>query len=102
MRSKNPSYARILKAGSSCVLYFASKSSVTYSESDGTWINGLSRRSHRVESCANPSLALMWNAPLLPPLNVLFVVHETVLLPPMCRVNQPLGREPGDIESKFS
>ena len=59
MRSKNPSYARILKAGSSCVLYFASKSSVTYSESGGTWINGLSRRSHRVESCANPSLALM-------------------------------------------
>src|ERR1051326_1722026 len=92
----------MLKAGSSWVSYFTSKSTVTYSDSGGTEIRGLRRRSHRFESLLNPSSTLTWNAPLFPMLNVLLVVHGTVLLPPTCWVNHPMGRLPGAADSKSS
>src|SRR2546422_822097 len=92
----------MLKSGSSSVSYMTSKSTVTYSDSAGTVINGLKRRSHRLELPAAPSLASMWKAPLLPGLKVLLVVQGTVLLPPACLINHPSGSVPGATVSKFS
>src|SRR6202011_5182659 len=99
MRSRNPSYARTLKFGSSSVSYFTSKSSVTYSALAGTLNDGLNSRSKRVLRVggpAVPSFAFVWNA-AFEPMNVADVVHGTVfwLAVPPCAVDHPAGRVPG-------